>query len=169
MPKPLRMAHKAFDRHGRKGIRVRLASSFLRLALAAAAVAIAVPASHAEGIAPGLWKITTTTILNGAQTSPEAKARCLSADQATDPAKTFSPEYATVNSECRRTEYDASGRKLSWRLQCKGQIDMEVSGDFVFETPKRYTATILTRGWMAGRQMMSSSAAIEGEHVGDCP
>jgi hypothetical protein len=46
---------------------------------------------------------------------------------------------------------------------------MEVSGDFVFETPKRYTATILTRGWMAGRQMMSSSAAIEGEHVGDCP
>jgi hypothetical protein len=119
-------------------------------------------------LTPGLWKVTTTTILNGKSMPPQVKERCLSAEQAADPVKSFSPEYATVNSDCERTALTSDARTLSWRLQCKGQIDMDVSADFVFENAKRYTATIVTKGAMAGQQMMASSAAIEGEHVGDC-
>lgn len=126
-------------------------------------------AVFADGIAPGLWKVTTTTILNGMPTPPQQKNRCLTQEQAADPAKTFSPEYSTINSECQRTEYQADGQKLSWRLQCKGQLDMDVAADFLFDNPKRYSAAIVTRSAMGGRPMMSSSAAIEGEHIGDCP
>lgn len=143
-------------------LRFRLSPLMFLFALAAPAHA------QAPTLTPGLWTVMTTTILNGKPMPPQAKQRCLSAEQAADPVKSFSPEYATVNSDCAGTDIKSDARTLSWRLQCKGQIDMDVSADFVFETPKRYTATIVTKGSIAGQQMMASSAAIEGEHVGDC-
>lgn len=123
----------------------------------------------ADGIEPGLWKVITTTIVNGAPTPPQVKNRCLSVAEAGDPGKTFSPEFGAVNSSCERTDYQLTAQRLTWRLQCKGQLDMDVAGDFTFESPKRYVATIATRGSMRGQTMMSSSAAIEGEHIGECP
>ncbi|MEA2944784.1 MAG: hypothetical protein QOI40_114, partial [Alphaproteobacteria bacterium] len=74
----------------------------------------------------------------------------------------------TVNSTCERTEYEASGRTLKWRLQCKGQIDMDVSGDFNFDSPVHYTATILTKGWMAGSLMSDVKTELTGERVSEC-
>ena len=53
-------------------------------------------------------------------------------------------------------------------MMCKGQIDMDVSGDFTFDTPKHYTATIRSKGSMAGREFVNTSVAIVGEHLGEC-
>ncbi len=124
--------------------------------------------ARADGIAPGLWKITETIVMNGAASSPQVKTRCLSAEQAGDTAKTFSPEYGTVNSQCERTEYTSTATKLKWRMECKGQMDMDVSGDFSFDTAGHYTATISSKGSMAGQQVVATSVAIEGEQIGEC-
>jgi hypothetical protein len=122
----------------------------------------------ADGISPGLWQVTETVVMNGNASTPQVRTRCLSAEQAGDTAATFSPEYRTVNSDCDRTEFESTASKLKWRMMCKGQLDMDVSGDFAFDTPKHYTATIQSKGSMAGREFVNTSVAIVGEHLGEC-
>jgi Protein of unknown function (DUF3617) len=132
-------------------------------------VAVMTSSAVAEDvIESGQWKVTTNTIMNGAATPPQVKAKCLTPEQTGDIGKTFGPEIGTVNSNCERSEYDASGRKLKWHLQCKGQIDMDVSGSFDFDSPQHYTATVTARGWMAGQLMSDVKTQLEGERVGPC-
>jgi len=122
----------------------------------------------ADGIAPGEWKLTETVVMNGNKSAPQTRTRCLSPEQAGDTAATFSPEYRTVNSDCERVEFNSTPTALRWRMRCTGQMDMDVSGDFTFDTPKHYTATITSKGAMAGREFVNSSVSIEGEHIGEC-
>src|SRR6516164_6530544 len=122
------------------------------------AVAAPLPAA-ADGIEPGLWQITESIIMNGNRTPSQTRTRCLSAEQAGDTATTFSPEYRTANSDCERAEFESTASKLKWRMLCKGQMEMDVSGDFTFDTPKHYSATIQSKGTMAGRTVVNSSVA----------
>jgi Protein of unknown function (DUF3617) len=134
--------------------------------------ALAVPTATAAEenlIEPGQWKVTTNTRMNGATAPPQVKARCLTPEQTSDIGKTFGPAGTTVNSTCERTEYEAAGRKLKWRLQCKGQFDMDVAGDFNFDSSVHYTATITTKGWMAGSLVSDVKTELEGERVSECP
>jgi hypothetical protein len=133
------------------------------------ALPLLTPAAAAEDlIEPGQWKITTNTLMNGSAMPPQVKARCLTPEQAGDVGKTFGAAIDTVNSTCERTEYEASGRRLKWRLQCNGQLDMDVSGDFNFDSPVHYTATILTKGWMAGSLMSDVKTELTGERISEC-
>jgi hypothetical protein len=142
------------------------AARLLPLALFCAAAA-PLPAA-ADGIEPGLWQVTETIIMNGNRTPSQTRTRCLSAEQAGDTATTFSPEYRTVNSDCERAEFSSTASRLKWRMLCKGQLDMDVSGDFTFDTPKHYTAKIESKGSMGGRTMVETSVSIDGEHLGEC-
>lgn len=126
------------------------------------------PAVAQDAIEPGQWKITTKVLLNGNPTPPEVKTRCITPEQASDVVKTFSPAFAVMNADCKRDEPKFEGGKLSWRLVCKGQMDTDVSGEFNFSNPKHYTAIVVTKGWLAGQQVVDSSGAIEGEHIGAC-
>jgi hypothetical protein len=129
---------------------------------------VTVPAAAENSIEPGQWKVTTHSLVNGGAMPPQIKTRCLTPEQAGDVGKTFGPVIDTVNSNCERTEYEATGRRLKWRLKCKGQIDMDVAGDFNFDSPRHYTATITTKGWMAGQLMSDLKTELEGEHIGVC-
>jgi hypothetical protein len=52
-------------------------------------------------VEPGQWKVTSTTVINGAVQPGQAKGRCISAEQAADVAKTFGPVSGTINSTAR--------------------------------------------------------------------
>jgi hypothetical protein len=146
--------------------------SLLHVSVTACAVAFlsAAPGlrAMADGISPGLWQLTETVIMNGAPSAPQVRTRCLSAEQAGDTAATFTPEYRSPNPNCDRAEFQSTATKLKWRMLCKGQMEMDVAGDFTFDTPKHYTATIESKGTMAGRAVVNSSVAIVGEHLGEC-
>jgi hypothetical protein len=147
----------------------KLAAAAARLPTLALLCAVTAPLpAVADGIEPGLWQITETVIMNGNRTPPQSKERCLSAEQAGDTAKTFSPEYRTVNSDCERAEFSSTASRLKWRMLCKGQLEMDVAGDFNFDTPKHYSARIESKGSMAGRTMVETSVDIVGEHLGEC-
>src|SRR6266446_5503259 len=83
--------------------------------------------------------------------------------------KTFSPISRTTNSTCERVEHESTPQRLKWRLQCTGQIDMDVAGEFMFDSPEHYTAVITARSFMLGRLMQSIRTSVEGQRVGDCP
>lgn len=119
-------------------------------------------------IEPGQWKVTSTTLMNGGKMPPAVKARCLTPEQAGDVAKTFAPVSGTVNSTCEPAESETTGRILKWHLQCKGQLDLDVLGSFNFDSPSHYTATISSKGRMAGQLISDVKTEIEGERVGEC-
>jgi len=137
--------------------------------LIAAVLALPPGMAAADGIQPGLWKITTIVVNNGVRSPPQTSARCLTAEQANDLAETFSPRFGGVNTQCARTQYEKSEQKLTWRLECRGQINMDSAGEFTFFSPLRYTATISTKGWMGNQQIADTQVALEGEFVGACP
>src|SRR5690242_17473187 len=108
------------------------------------AALVAVPATAGDGIQPGLWKITTSVVNNGMELPPQTKPRCLTAEQAGDLADTFSPRFGGMNTTCQRTEYSKTDQKLTWKLECRGQFNMDSAAEFTFFSPIRYTAVIAT-------------------------
>src|SRR5215510_1381149 len=100
----------------------------------------AVPLRAADGIQPGLWKITTVAVNNGMKMPPQTNARCLTAEQANDLADTFSPQFGGMNTTCQRTQYAKSEQKLTWRLESRGQFNMDSAAEVTFFGPLRYTA-----------------------------
>jgi hypothetical protein len=143
----------------------------VKIAIAIAVVSAAFAAGSAmaaDGIQPGLWKITTTVVNNGVQVPPQTKPRCLTAEQAGDLADTFSPRFGGMNTTCQRTEYAKTDRKLTWKLECRGQFNMDSAAEFTFVSPIRYTAVISTKGWMGNQQMVDTQVTLEAEYAGAC-
>ena len=119
-------------------------------------------------IQPGQWKVTTNIVMNGATAPPQTKLRCLTPEQAGDVAKTFGPVSGTVNSTCEPAEPETTGTSLKWHLQCKGQLDLDVLGDFNFDSADHYTATVISKGVMAGKLISDVKTELEGERIGEC-
>jgi hypothetical protein len=135
--------------------------------LACLLLLFATDAAHAESLEPGRWRVLTTT-LSGAPSPPQVASRCLTPEETADPGKTFGPQFSTVNSICERTEFKLDASSLTWRLQCKGQVDMDVAGQFIFESATRYSAMIVTRAMVLDRIVQYSMVSIAAERVGAC-
>ena len=144
----------------------RLIATSFALALAGLALAAA---ANADGIEPGLWQIVGQRESSGVKEPPHESTKCLTADETHDLAATFSPIPRTVNSVCAPIERSLNGPRLIWHLVCKGQLDMELSGDFNFDSPHHYTATVRTKAALAGAQMIDTQDTLEGRWVSACP
>jgi uncharacterized protein DUF3617 len=126
-------------------------------------------AQEPQELQAGLWKVVTKAEANGITAPDQQSMRCLTPDEVSNLEATFSPNSRTTNATCETVEHDKSPQRLKWHLQCKGQIDMDVSGEFHFDAPEHYTATITTRASMLGNEMQRSQASIEAQRVGACP
>ena len=146
-------------------------AAVIRFAIAAVALlAIMARARGVENLVePGQWKVTTSNVINGIATPPQAKARCITAQQADDVTRTFGPVSGTINSTCADPEIETSGRILSWRLQCRGQLDADVAARFNFDNPQHYTAAITSQGRTGGTLISDVKTELVGERLGDCP
>ena len=138
-------------------------------AVTAAVLAVAASIALADGIEAGLWKITTVVETGGMTGPPRQSAKCLTADQVHDLPTTFSPMASTINSICAPIERSFDGQKLTWRLVCKGQLDMELDGAFNFDSPHHYTGIVRTKVSMAGQSMPDSQQTLEAQWVSACP
>ncbi len=130
-------------------------------------IAISASAALAEGIDPGLWKITAQTKSEGMLSPPHESAKCLTEDETKDLATTFSPVPRMVNSECAPIERKLDGTRLDWRLVCKGQLNVELTGAFNFDSARHYTATVHTHADIGG-QTIDTLDMLEGRWVSAC-
>jgi hypothetical protein len=159
---------------GRIGVAPQRLEHALSTILRAGAIAVLVLAGYpavagaADGIDPGLWKVITRTETGGVIGPPHESSKCLTVDQVHDLATTFSPIPQTINSVCSPIERTLNGRRLSWHLVCKGQLDMELTGDFNFDSPHHYSGTVRTQAAMAGMQMVDSQNELEGQWQSEC-
>jgi hypothetical protein len=144
-------------------------SPTFRIALAAAILTLPAAIAVADGIEAGLWQVTTTSVTGGMAGPPRQSSKCLTAEQVRDLPSTFSPIASTINSTCEPVQRSFDGKKLTWHLLCKGQLDMELSGEFDFDSPHHYTGTVQSAASMAGQPMPGSKNTVEGEWVSACP
>jgi len=140
-----------------------------RLVLAAAMSMLLAAAAYADGIEPGLWTIVDRVENSGVAAPPHVSSNCLSAAQTDDLAATFSPVAATVNSDCAPIERSLKGGLLTWHLACKGQVNMDLSGQFNFDSPHHYTGTVLTKAEVPGMAPVDNKNTVEGYWVAACP
>ena len=126
-------------------------------------------AAFGDGIQPGLWQVISRTQTGGVIGPPHESSKCLTPQDTSDLATTFAPVSRTVNSTCAAIEHKLSGSRLNWRLTCKGQLDMELTGEFNFDSPRHYTGTVQTKAAMAGMAMIDSQQNIEGRWLSACP
>lgn len=117
---------------------------------------------------PGEWKITTKTLMNGAATQPTVRSRCFTAEQARETATTFGPQFGTVNSTCAAPAVETTGKTVKWRLECRGQMNMDVAASFDFESDTRYKAVVVSKAEMGGQVLSNSVTETEGERTGEC-
>jgi hypothetical protein len=136
--------------------------------LAAVIAALSGGIAHADGLKAGLWRVINHPQVNGVETPPQQNMRCLTEADVSDLDKTFSPISRTTNSTCERVEHESTPQRLKWHLKCTGQLDMDVAGEFRFDTPEHYTATIDSQAAMLGRVMQQSHVTIEAQRVGEC-
>jgi len=142
------------------------ASATLGLACACALMS---SAALGDGIEPGLWQVISRTQTGGVIGPPHKSSKCFTTQEVGDLAVTFSPVSRTINSTCAPIERSFSGSRLTWRLSCKGQLDMELTGEFNFDTPRHYTATVQSKAAMAGMPMVDSQEIIEARWLSACP
>lgn len=136
------------------------------LIIAGASIALT---AAAEGIEPGLWQVTSRTQTGGVIGPPHESSKCLTPQDVADLATTFSPVSRTINSTCAPIEHNLSGSHLIWRLTCRGQLDMELTGEFNFDSPRHYSATVQSKAAMAGMPMLDSQENIEARWLSACP
>jgi len=139
------------------------------LSAAGAILALSVVPAFADGIEAGLWQVTTTSVTGGAAGPPRQSSKCLTAEQVKDLPATFSPIARTINSTCEPMQRSFDGKKLVWHLVCRGQLDMELNGEFDFDSPHHYSGTVASAASMAGQPMPGSKNTVEGEWVSACP
>ena len=140
-----------------------------RLAIALFGLLATGAAARAESlIEAGEWRVTSTAVINGATQPVQSKSRCVTPAQAENVAATFGPVSGTVNSDCETPAVETSGKMLKWRLQCRGQLDIDATGEFTFDSLRHYTAIITSKGKMAGALISDVKTDIEAERVGDC-
>jgi hypothetical protein len=131
-------------------------------------VLLSAPFAHAEGLQPGLWRILTHPVIDGVAGREQENTRCLTPADVADLEKTFSPVGQTVNSTCEMVEHELTPQRLKWHLQCTGQLDMDLTGEFLFDAPEHYSATVTTAAAMMGRLMQAGRMTVEGQRVGEC-
>lgn len=141
----------------------------LTCALVLIAAIVLPPPARADGIEPGLWKVINRTETGGVIGPPHESSKCLTTEQTADLPATFSPVPSTVNSVCAPIERGMSGPRLNWHLVCKGQLNMELTGEFVFDSPHHYSGTVHTKAEMAGMPMVDSNNTVDGQWVSACP
>jgi Protein of unknown function (DUF3617) len=131
-------------------------------------VLLSTPFAGAEGLQPGLWRILTHPVIDGVAGREQQNTRCLTPADVADLEKTFSPVGQTVNSTCEMVEHELTPGRLKWHLQCTGQLDMDLTGEFLFDAPEHYSATVTTASSMLGRQLQAGRMTVEGQRVGEC-
>lgn len=122
----------------------------------------------ADGLQAGQWMTMQRSDVNGVPGPVQPGGRCLTEEAVADLGKTFSPVSRTTNTSCEQTEHELTPQRLKWRLTCTGQIDIELTGEFIFDRPDHYSATITSRSAMLGRVMQETVTYVEGQRVGDC-
>lgn len=129
-------------------------------ALAGAAMAslLALSPASAADQAGILWQTTSQMIMEGMPFSPPPTTAKFCA------AKEWNqPPPPPPDQTCTQTNVQRSGNKISWDMQCTGEMQMSGHGEITFDGTGSYTGTI--RYNAEGTNM---TVKLAGKKIGEC-
>ena len=112
----------------------------------------------AETMKPGLWEITASIEMPGIPFQPPAQTmqHCYTDED-------VKGEPVPANENCQITNLKTSGNKVTWQLECKGDMAGKGQGEIVFQGDSAYEgkATIEAQG-------MTMNTKYKGRRLGEC-
>ena len=124
------------------------------------------PATAAEKMQPGLWKMKMTRDVGGQAAPAQEVTQCIKPDQVMQP-ETMSPgQQKTPN--CKMLDLKTEGNKTSFRTVCSGPREIEMVSTITYLSPQHYTSVMRTTGTSGGRPI-NSTMTIDAQRIGDCP
>jgi len=129
-----------------------------RLAAAAALVLLLVLSPALAADPPGvLWETTSQVAMPGMpmQMAPQTQKVCS--------LKTWTKPPPGGDKSCVASDYKMVGSKMTWKMQCSGQMPMQGTGELNFEGADAYTGAI-----QATSQGMNMTIKLAGKKVGTC-
>jgi len=129
-----------------------------RLAAAAALVLLLMLSPALAADAPGvLWESTSQMTMTGMpmQTAPQTQKVCS--------PKTWTKPPPGGDKSCVASDYKMVGSRMTWKMQCSGQMPMQGTGEIDFQGSDAYTGVI-----QATSQGMNMTIKLAGRKVGTC-
>jgi hypothetical protein len=139
------------------------AARFPALALGAALFCMGAAPARAAEMAPGLWRFTQTTQVEG-RGRTRANTRCITPAQAADPARYFAPR----GQGCVLTANTAFGSRITSTVRCTQEgVTTEVSSTIVFANPASLSITT-TSSSRTPRGTINAVLRGAGQRVAAC-
>lgn len=115
-------------------------------------------APAAETMKPGLWEITASIEMPGLpfQPPPQTMRHCYTAED-------VKQEPVPADENCRVTEFKSVGNKITWKLECTGEMAGTGEGEIIFQGDSSYEgkATLQAQG-------MRLTTKYKGKRLGEC-
>ena len=112
----------------------------------------------------GNWSVTVKMSMEGMKMDmpPMTRTQCITAAMAKDPQASLpkGPE----GSDCKITDYKASGSSVTYKMACTKPTPMTGVGEMKFTGTDAYTGTMAMEG--GGHKM---AMALDAKRLGDCP
>jgi hypothetical protein len=124
---------------------------------------IAAGAAQAR-VEPGNWEFSLESPLQGNASGPVVKQRCLTPEEASDPAKVLSE--ARGGSQCQLSNLRDSGSDYKFDLECAARIPFRGSGTVRY-TPRTLDGEIDLVGEKQGLRLKTRSF-VSGRLLGPC-
>ena len=135
-----------------------ITASTARLAAVASLVLLSLLAPARAADAAGvLWETTSQMAMPGMpmQIAPQTQKVCA--------AKTWTKPPPGGDKSCVASDYKMVGSKMTWKMQCSGQMPMQGAGEINFQGSDAYTGAI-----QATSQGMNMTIKLAGKKVGTC-
>jgi len=130
------------------------------LGLSAAAAAQQMPRQD------GLWKVQIQMTMPNMpmQLPPITTEQCVTPEDLKDPMRAVPQTQGPGGqpSNCKMTDHQIVGNKMTWKMECSGQNPMTGQGEMVY-TDNTYAGTMTMN--MQGQTM---TAKMNGVRLGDC-
>jgi hypothetical protein len=120
-------------------------------------------AAHAS-VEPGNWEFSLESPLQGNASGPVVKQRCLTPEEASDPAKVLAE--ARGSEQCQLSNVRDSGTEYKFDLECTGRIPVRGSGTVRY-TPRMLDGEIDLVGETQGLRLKTRSF-VSGRLLGPC-
>ncbi|MCM2266090.1 MAG: DUF3617 domain-containing protein [Desulfuromonadales bacterium] len=116
------------------------------------------PAVAADAMKPGLWEITTSVEMPGMpfQAPPQTMRHCYTAQEVKE-------QPVPKDEQCKVTDLKSSGSKVTWKVECKGEMAGKGEGEIIYQGDSAYEGK--TRMQTQG---MTMAMKYKAKRLGEC-
>jgi hypothetical protein len=109
----------------------------------------------------GLWEVKVEISMAGLEIPQQTQTLCVTPEQVRNQGSEALPGLPGGGA-CKRTDYQAAGNRVTFKLKCEGAAPLEGSAEMVY-SGDAYTGTFTAD--LAGQPL---AVKYSGKRVGDC-